>query len=932
MKDEGESRNHHPFPSPSLLSPSSFIQDLVSSNLETRSDPISKAVYSVDASIYEISPIAIVLPRSREEVVSAVRIAHKHQVPVIPRGAATGIAGGCIGVGLVIDVSKYLNKILEVNIKEEYAICEPGVVQNALNSHLATYGYRLGPDTSTGNRATLGGMTANNSAGARSLRYGRMVDHVMEVDMALANGEMVTFGPHARGKIPEEVDRLRHHYHDDIERDFPKLRRRVSGYNLDELIKPGPLNLAKLIVGSEGTLGLITRIKVRICPIPQCTYNVVFFFDSMDKAFEAVSSLLLSNPSALEMIDEKIVAAGRSLPLTQTRVGWIQGNPKAILIAEYTDVLPEVNCPEAYAMQVIQDSSTTKDIWAVRESGLALLLSKRTYSRAIAFLEDVAVPPDKLSPFMREFLDLLAHYGKEAGVYGHVGAGCMHVRPYIDLRQPSDLHKMRAMMEEAATLVRRYGGTLSGEHGDGIVRSWLNEKMFGQRLFQAFTEIKQIFDPEGRMNPGKIIPTQGLLENLRMNPDVVPLKVDTQFDFSREGGLHLAADLCNGNGLCRKREGLMCPSFQAYGDEYHSTRARAQSFRAILNGRLPAEALTDHGLHDVLEYCLECKGCKTQCPSQVDMAKMKAEFLYHYQEKHGYSLRSRLFAYIGRLQQWGLTKFFPESSRVKKWLGIAPQRALPRTTSQRFSRWLTEHTREDHRKKVVLFNDTFTEFNQPEIGQAAVKVLAALGYEAIVPSWQCCGRPLISKGFLKQAKAYAQKLVKQLTPYVEQGYQVVGLEPSCLYTIVDDYPDLIAASNLAKACCTMDQFLAERIIAGEWTLEFRKEDVDVYLHGHCYQKALQGMESTRQVLTYIPGVRLTEIDSGCCGMAGSFGYEEEHYEFSLQIANQKLFPALRQALPRAVVIANGMSCRSQIIHGTEHKPQHLVQFIAERLL
>lgn len=908
-----------------------FIAELVHAGLEVRSDPISRAVYSIDASIYEIPPIAIVLPRDKRETVTAVRIAYQHQVPIIPRGAATGISGGCIGKGLVIDLSKYLNHILEVNLEEEYVSCEPGVVQNALNQRLAPHGYRLGPETSTGNRATLGGMTANNSAGARSLLFGRMVDHVLEVDLILANGEVATFGPGTKGKIPQEIERVAHMYHRDIERDFPKLQRRVSGYNLDQLIEPAPLNLAKLIVGSEGTLGLITRIKVQICHIPKQSSLALYFFDSMEKALEAVSSLLLTRPSALEMIDDKIIEAGRTLPLTRKRVGWIEGHPKAVLIAEYTETLPELSCPLSYAHRAVIEAETVKDIWAVRESGLSLLLSKRTYSRAIAFLEDIAVPPDQLRPFMRDFLSLLVKYGKEAGVYGHVGAGCMHIRPYVDLRQPVDLQKMRAMMEETANLLRHHKGVFSGEHGDGLVRSWLNERMFGPRLFQAFVEIKGIFDPNGLMNPGKIIPTQGLLDNLRMNPEIVPLQIDTQFDFSKEGGLHLAADLCNGNGLCRKREGLMCPSFQAYGDEFHSTRARAQSFRAVLNGRLSREAFTDHGLYNVLEYCLECKGCKTQCPSQVDMAKMKAEFLYHYQEKHGYSLRSRLFAYIGRLQQWGLTKLFPESAALKRWLGIAPQRSLPKAAPERFSSWLNRQTRPERRKKVVLFNDTFTQFNHPEVGQAAIKVLDALGYEAIVPSWRCCGRPLISKGFLKQAKSYAHRLSKQLTHYAEQGYQIIGLEPSCLFTLTDDYPDLISSTAFIKACVTIDQFLAERLAVGEWSILTRSDPVEVYLHGHCYQKALASMKSTKEVLQHLPGVKLTEIDSGCCGMAGSFGYEAEHYEFSLQIAEQKLFPALRKALPEAIVIANGMSCRSQIVHGTTHRPKHLIEFIAERL-
>lgn len=917
---------------------------------EVRDDAISLAVYSVDASIFEIAPLAIALPRTKQELVAAVRTAASHQVPVIPRGAATGIAGGCIGRGLVLDTSKYLNQILSLDPVKQTACCEPGVVQNQLNSKAAPHGLRLGPDTSTGNRATVGGMLANNSAGARSLRYGKMVDAVIEVELLLANGQLLRFGPvdelqlaaklelaTIEGDIYREVVRIRSECADEIRQRFPQMPRRASGYNLDALLEPGPLNIAKLIAGSEGSLGIATEITMRLAPLPQSTTLYLLHFHTLDEAFQAVEPILNWHPQALELIDDKIINAGRSSPALAGRTAWIEGDPLAMLIVEFEgdrgDFLSFARQAQLGYHVRLADTVTAKDVWAVRESGLGLLLSKRSYRRAIAFLEDVAVPPHQLPLFMRDFLQLLRDHGKEAGVYGHVGAGCMHIRPYIDLRDPHEQRLMEHLMRETAVLLLRYRGALSGEHGDGLVRSWLNEQMFGTVLYQAFIALKKAFDPEGRMNPGKVVATQPLLQNLREGPKNMP---ETFLDFSREGGLALATDLCNGNGMCRKRDGLMCPSFQAFGDEYHTTRARAQSFRALFAGHLPkGEGLTSHAMYDVLEYCLECKGCKTECPSQVDMAKMKAEFLYHYQQKHGVSWRSRLFGEMGNLYALAspVARLFnaTSSSAPAKWLlskiGITPERPLPALASQRFSSWWASRE-SSSAPKVVLFNDTYTEFLQPEIGQSTVTLLQDLGFQVIVPPWTCCGRPLISKGLLPQAQNKAQRLVERLLPYAEQSIPIIGLEPSCLSAIRDDYRDLVGRTWAEKAhlVAAYSQSL-EEFLATQQLFPQNCRPIEVYLHTHCHQKALVGSGPTRAVLNAIPGVHCTEIDSGCCGLAGSFGYENEHYAFSMQIGEQKLFPAIRKVPPGSVVIANGMSCRSQIQHGTHRQAIHLAQFL-----
>ncbi len=931
---------------------------------EVKFDAFTRKIYSVDASLYQIDPLGVVLPKTKQDLFATVRLAKEFGVAIIPRGAATGITGGCLGAGIVVDTSKYLNRILDINYEEGFAICEPGVIQDQLNRALAPAGFCLGPDTSTGDRATMGGMVGNNATGAHSLRYGKMVDNVLGLEMALAQDEVLECGelspeaweqkakrPDGEGRIYRAVDRIVKVNANEIEKRFPKIQRRVSGFNLDEFIRPGSRNLSKLIVGSEGALGLVSEIKVRIAPKPRHVGLVAVLCADLIDGLRGVPALLKSLPFSLELIDAHIIALARQAPSMRGKLGWLEGNPGVLLVAEFdgrteSELAGKLDGFETlvrrehlgYATLRVTDPAEQKKVWDLRKAGLGLLLSRRTPERAVAFLEDTAVGPERLADFMREFRDLIGRHGKEAGFYGHAGVGCLHVRPMIDLKKASDRRLMAAMMEEVADLLQRYGGALSGEHGDGLTRSWLNERMFGSQLYQAFTDIKRAFDPEGRMNPGKVIANQGPLENLRRQPEIPAFSPATQFRWEREGGFPFAVEMCNGNSACRKPvEGLMCPSFQAYGDERHSTRARAQSLQAVLSGNLPAGQFTGRELYDVLDLCLECKGCKTECPSQVDMAKMKSEFLYHYQEKNGYPLRSRLFAHLDTLSRGGsLTAPFSNwvaSSLPLRWalgrIGITPQRTLPAYARRRFSSRPPQAAGSGALGTVVLFNDTYMEHHVPQLGWDAVVVLEGLGYRVIVPPRACCGRPAISKGFLTLAKHKARAVITHLHPWARQGIPIVGIEPSCILTLKDDYPDLVPGADtdaVAAHCQTLEAFLRDGLRAGKFQLPASSTPRALRVHSHCYQKALGEAGCATEVLNAVPGFAAAEIDSGCCGMAGSFGYESEHFEFSRQVGETRLFPALRAG--SADTVAAGFSCRAQIA-GAGFHARHLVEFLAE---
>lgn len=751
---------------------------------EVRFDAISKRLYSVDASIYEVDPIAIVLPRTKGELVHAVELASHYGVAVIARGAATGIAGGCLGRGLVIDTSKYLNKVIEIDYAKRFCVVQPGVIPDRLNELLKPHGLYFAPEISTSNRCTIGGMVASNAAGANSLKIGKMQDHLLEVELALWNGETLRFTTltidewkhklklaGTEGRIYRHLEHIRNEFAEDIARDFPKTPRRASGYNLDVFLEKGHINVAALICGSEGTFGVITECKLKLTPLPKEKTLVVIGYNSMYEALISSHAWSHLEPEALEMIDRNIIEAGR----VQYNLDWLEGAPDALIMWEFIAAPDKVATLLALAKEhknVLFAKVATKpeEVWQLRKAGLGLLLSKRSYSRAIAFIEDVAVPPEQVAPFVTKLRDILTASGKEAGLYGHIGAGCLHARPYIDLRKPEELAAMQKIMHEVATSLKECGGVFSGEHGDGRVRSWTNQMMFGPRLYEAMSQLKRAFDPYGIMNPGKVVASQtGLLDELRLSPQTPIKEFATYMDFTREGGFSLAVDLCNGNGQCRKKEQVMCPSYQATHDEKDSTRARAQLFRSLVHGQLHEKDLHTKEFHDVMDLCLQCKGCKKECPSQIDMAKIKSEYLYRCHK----TWRSKIFSSITTLFRLGsylptLTNWINSLRCVKRIMGIAEERQLPKLAPKRFSQLFTP--KNSSGPEVVLFIDSFTEFLTPHIGLAAAQVLESLGYKVIAPAWTCCGRPEISKGYLPEAKKSSQTCTPCSCPMQNRVY------------------------------------------------------------------------------------------------------------------------------------------------------------------
>jgi FAD/FMN-containing dehydrogenase/Fe-S oxidoreductase len=944
---------------------------------EVRFDKLTRQLYSTDASMYQIEPLGVVHPVDEADLHAVVELAGKHAMPVLPRGGGTSLAGQCVGRAVMMDLATHMHGVLELNTEEGWARVQPGVVQDSLNAYLAPHGYGFGPDTSTSNRATLGGMTGNNSCGARSILYGKTVDHVLEVDAILSDGSRVTFGPVERsaldaklraesleGHIYRDVLRIAEANRAEVEARFPKILRRVSGYNLDELLhRDRPINLAKLLVGSEGTLAVWSALKVRIVKLPTCKALLVAQFEDMIRAVEADTLILEHKPSAMELVDDTIIKEALGSPAFAGKTGFLRGVPGAIVVVEFygetqAELVDKLDRLEAdlkrhgmgYAHVRALEPEQQALVWNLRKGGLGLLMGHRIDAKPLPFVEDTAVDPHKLADYLKAFDAVVKKHGARAGYYGHSSVGCLHVRPFLDLKKPGEKDRLMAIFNDVAELVERFGGTIAGEHGDGLARSWLIQRLFGPKLTQAFRDVKAAFDPTNLMNPGKIVDAQQPMENLRWGKPVTR-PIETFLDFSKEGGFAFAVEMCNGNGQCRKLDvGTMCPSYQVTREDRHATRGRANAFRALLQGDLPASEIAGPEMYETMELCLECKACKTECPSQVDMAKIKYEWLYQYQRINGVPLRNRLFAAIETLSRVGSTlapvSNWVAASAPNRWLlgllGLAPQRRLPPFRRGRFSRWFRHHrpAEGEERPEVVLFQDTFMEYNVPQLGRDAVEVLERAGYRVRVPPRTCCARPIISKGLLEQAREHAAFNVRMLAPFAEQGLPIVGVEPSCILTLREDYPALLPGAEterVAAAVQTIDEFLFR--LTKEGRLPYPAANGgspgaaprEYVLHGHCHQKSLVGTGPTLGVLRGIPGARVREIPSGCCGMAGSFGYEKEHYALSMAIGEQRLFPAVRRAAPEAVIVADGISCRQQIAHGTQRSARHLVEVVAEAL-
>lgn len=934
-------------------------------------DRYSRLLYSTDASIYQIEPIGVVVPRHKGDVQAVVELANKFSVPVLPRGGGTSLAGQTVGHALVLDFSKYMQNVLEVNQEELWCRVQPGLVQDELNAYVRSMGLQFGPDTSTSNRATIGGMIGNNSAGAHSLTYGKTLDHVIELTVLLSDGSEVVLkelssdalegksqADSLEGRVHREVARLAQEHRNEILARYPKIMRRVSGYNLDEFIKPQPFNLSRILVGSEGTLGMVVEAKMRLVPKPKWTALDVIHFDDDLEALRASQAILETAPYALESTDKMILNLARGNIVQSQRLGFVQGNPSSLLMVEYAGdteaqvkeqvyKLEEVRKAQhiGYAATLAFKPEEVKAVWGVRKAGLGLLLGTKGDKKPIAFVEDTAVAPAKLPEFIKRFREIITRHDAIAGYYGHCSVGCMHIRPLIDLKEASEMKKMVSIADAISDLVLEFNGAMSGEHGDGLARSHFNQKLFGAVLYEAFRQVKRVFDPKNLMNPGKIVDAPAMTESLKISPRYQTWQPETTLDFTGQGGFARAVEMCSGMGECRKKlDGTMCPSYMGTLDEEHSTRGRANALRAVLSGKVPKEEFTGKRLHDVMDLCLECKACKAECPSNVDMAKLKYEFLDHYHRVNGLPLRNRLFGGIERLNRIG-SQFAPLSnwvvgSGLNRWLmeklaGIDRRRPLPQFAGVTFEDWFDGRKPEGDGAKgeVVLFHDTFNNFNTPNVAVATTRLLERLGYHVLLVNKRCCGRPMISKGMLGEAKNNAVWNVDQLAEYAERGVPIVGMEPSCLLTLRDEYPDFLRTNDaklVARNSFLLEEFLLQERDTGKVSLSFGANGRKALLHGHCHQKALVGTVPTVALLKGA-GFEVSEVDSGCCGMAGSFGFEKEHYDLSLTIGNRRLAPAVKSASAEVEIVAPGISCRQQIEHLTGRKAKHTAEVLWEVL-
>ncbi|GAA4970992.1 FAD/FMN-containing dehydrogenase/Fe-S oxidoreductase [Nonomuraea thailandensis] len=902
---------------------------------DVRDDPYTRHLYSSDASMYAIEPLAVAFPRHAEDVQALVLACGELGVPVLPRGAGTSLAGQTVGAAVIVDFSRHMNRILEIDGRT--ARVQPGVVQDQLNRAARRHGLMFGPDTSTSNRATIGGMIGNNSAGSHSILYGSTIDHVQALRVVLADATTPDLATDAR--LNAAVARILGGL--DLS-GFPRFWRHSGGYRLDAAARG---DLTKLIVGSEGTLAVVTEATVGLVDLPKAKAIAVGHFASTPAAIAATADALAFEAASVELLDKAI------LELSKQRVDYaglgdiLAGEPEALLFVEFFGDTPAEVADRVDKLAAIWKSNghgyhTLRAVTAqqqaavlkVRKAGLGLLMASSVGSRRpLAFVEDTAVPPDRLLPYVEEFARILGRHGLRAGFYGHCSVGCLHVRPFVDLRQPGEIGTMRAVAEEIADLAARHGGVNSSEHGDGLARSEFNRRLFGDAVYEAMRQVKHVFDPHGRLNPGKIVDAPPMTEHLRDPAMPAPPPLATTLSFGT-GGLHGAADRCMNVGVCRKDDtGVMCPSYMATREEEHSTRGRANALVKALSSPDPRQALGDERLHGILDLCLECKACQSECPLGVDMAAMKSEFLHQYQQQHGVPLRARAFGAIRALNRLGsatapLSNWLAGAARGP--LGLSRRRPLPRFQRGNLLRWYARRPVKGTGREVILLADSFTTYTEPAVGRAAVELLERAGYRVRLASEGCCGRSSLSKGLLDRARAMAGDMVARLSG---SDAPIVGLEPSCLLTLKDEYAALLPGDPRVAAVAArarlVPELLAEAVDDGSLALGDALRGRRILLHGHCHEKAVTGTAATRELLSRIPGAEVTEIDAGCCGMAGSFGFETEHYDLSMKIGALRLFPAIAASSPDTLLAATGVSCRQQIAHGAGRAARHPVELI-----
>ena len=923
--------------------------------------------------MYAIEPLGVVFPRDAAEVAAVVSTAAEFSVPVLPRGAGTSLAGQTVGRAIVMDFSRHMSRIA-LDAEARTARVQPGVVQEQLNRAAAGHGLMFGPDTSTSNRATLGGMIGNNSAGSHSVRYGSTVDHVLALDVVLSDASTASLRPLSEaerasraarptleGTICRELPLLASRNAEAIATGFPQFWRQAGGYRLDRLAGRGGFDLARFVVGSEGTLVTAVEATVGLVPAPRHRVIAVGHFTSSQGAIEATEDALACGPAAVELLDRAILELSRTKLEYQALGSIVTGDPDALLFVTFFGDTPAqaeagMDRLEALWRQHRHGYHTLRAVTAaeqaavlkVRQSSLGLLMAASSGSRRpLAFVEDTAVEPARLAAYTQRFREIISAHGLSAGFYGHASVGCLHVRPFVDLTEPGALETVRAVAEEVRDLVIEFGGVNSSEHGDGLVRSEFNRAVFGDALYDAMREVKRLFDPANRMNPGKIVDAPPMTSNVReVAPSPLPYPSRLQFP----GGMFGAADRCMNIGLCRKTAtGVMCPSYMATREEEDSTRGRANALVKALSADDPRAALGDERLHQILDLCLECKACKSECPLGVDMASLKTEALAAYHDVHGIPLRSRMFGSIRALNRAGsavaplanlLGGFGPARLLAERVLGISARRPLPRFQRENLARWYARRPSAGllgggalgggaPQGELIFLADSFTSFTEPAVARAAVELLELAGWTVRLETAACCGRASLSKGLIDQARARAADMVGRLAGAADRGVPIVGAEPSCLLTLRDEYPALLpgdaGAQAVAAAAKLPEELLAAAAADGRLVLAPGPDRI--LFHGHCHQKAVTGTAATVALLRAIPGAEVTEVDAGCCGMAGSFGFEAEHYDLSMRIGELRLFPAVRAEPGGTIVAASGVSCRQQIAHGTGRAAQHPLEIV-----
>jgi len=962
---------------------------------EIFTDDKLKALYATDASAYREIPSAVAIPKDKSDLIKIVSFASENKTSIIPRTAGTSLAGQVVGPGIVVDVSKHLNKILELNDKERWVRVEPGVIRDDLNVYLKEYGLFFSPETSTANRAMIGGMVGNNSCGSNSVIYRSTREHLISLKMILADGEEVEFKELSLSEFEDKVsgasctsDLERNIYstlkeilsseenQKEIKSEFPKssVTRRNTGYAIDLLMrsepfgdKGGKFNMCKLIAGSEGTLGFITEIKLDIDPLPP-KYNalVCIHFDSLYESLEANLIALKYNPYASELIDHYILECTKANIAQSKNRFFIQGDPEALLIVEIAkdnqddldqtvdQLIKDLKANNyGYHYPVLKGSDAGK-VWSLRKAGLGLLSNIPGDAKPVPVVEDTAVDVNDLPAYIREFNETLKKYDLYCVHYAHAGSGELHLRPIIDLKTSNGQKLFKTVLDEVARLVKKYGGSLSGEHGDGRLRGEFIPFMIGEKNYALLEKVKFSWDPDNIFNPGKIVRTPSMNTFLRHEPDKFIREVNTYFDFSKTQGILRAAEMCNGSGDCRKTVlsgGTMCPSYMATKNESDTTRARANILREYLTHSTKNNPFDHQEIKEVLDLCLSCKGCKSECPSNVDMARLKAEFMQNYYDSNGIPLRSWLIGHINKINAIGIRlsgiyNFFVTSSAFssvfKKVMSFAQKRSFPKLNKQSLRTWIKKNpdslmsSQENSQGSLYLFVDEFTNYTEVDLGISTISLLSRLGFKVKVVQHPESGRAFLSKGLVKKAKKLAEQNVKIFSSLIDKNNPLVGIEPSAILSFRDEYPDLVSgelkekALEISRNVHTIEEFLASAVDEGKIKKEhFVSEKKDIYYHAHCHQKSLSSEDFTEKILSIPANFIVHRVPSGCCGMAGSFGFEKEHYQLSMDIGELVLFPAIRKTTERSIIAAAGTSCRQQILDGTGRNALHPVEVLWE---